>query len=171
MRYKQPLLQHSNGLVRDLHPFPFSPEHSLRHLYTNSVFQGQDTISEHGSQVNMSNNLCHFFLFYNILTMCSVGFPCSVFCFLFFRQFSALFLCFLPLAVFGKFTFVTCSRSPARVQLFLPSSGFFSLSKPTSATEAGTLTDPVKKILTILSPFRRFLSLLLRHSFPIIYSK
>ena len=30
MRYKQPLLQHSNGLVRDLHPFPFSPEHSLR---------------------------------------------------------------------------------------------------------------------------------------------
>ena len=85
--------------------------------------------------------------------MCSVGFSCSAFCFLFFRQFSALFLCFLPLAVFGKFTFVTCSRSPARVQLFLPSSGFFSLSKPISATEAGTLTDPVKKIL--------------HHSFPI----
>lgn len=38
MTSKQRLLQHSNGLVRDSHPFPFSPEHSLRHLYTNSVF-------------------------------------------------------------------------------------------------------------------------------------
>ena len=88
-----------------------------------------------------------------------------------FLIFSSIFYSFSVFFVFAclrEIYFCHLLTVTGRAQPFLPSFGFFSLLKRIAATEAGDLTDPVKKILTILFPFWRFLSLLLRHSFPII---
>ena len=88
-----------------------------------------------------------------------------------FLIFSSIFYSFSVFFVFAclrEIYFCHLLTVTGRAQPFLPSFGFFSLLKRIAATEAGDLTAPVKKILTILFPFWRFLSLLLRHSFPII---
>ena len=54
MSCEQLLCQHSNGFVRDLHPFPFSPAFTGRHLYTMKYLLMQNIIIFFLSNVNES---------------------------------------------------------------------------------------------------------------------